>query len=552
MELVVTKAIMLLMLSVLNDTDLERDDVQKNVYILLYQKSTHESNELFNKGMSTISSPIGQQPFLISPMKSKVPNKKVEVIEEEGEVEDLAHPLTWSCDSEDTEATTPVNSRREKNKYSSQLPEPALQKLRIKRTKRLSPKATSSQSSHDYNIIGNEIKAASPEMRSPVGRLKISRMKRLSPKANSAQSDHIYKVVRTPLKKIKILRSQRISPKAYSTQSGHVYRISSQVESQASFTNVECNNQNGNEDEEVLPPAASPQSDIFEKSFGTFCDLIDNNVNFDGMATSPPTSEGPAIWNVELYENEVEGGILPSEVLNANKKNDLIRWLQCRGIPSGGNKAELIKLVQARIDEGNSHILDVKVDNGFPYRMKLQKLYPKQNCAANNIPNKGWGPFVSVCIPKSFNYGHIYNYLVESAPQLPLPECGPSQEEVFDALESEDDECDEDLLVRDPFEDSDCPCLLDEKPLRRGMKFLKSEHVHSLSDALCQNTYHVKASVAPSMPGPDKQVGVSISSISGHVQDAYCSCKASALGRCSHVSALLLFILRHVKLNGYD
>lgn len=33
------------------------------------------------------------------------------------------------------------------------------------------------------------------------------------------------------------------------------------------------------------------------------------------------------------------------------------------------------------------------------------------------FPTAGWGPFPSHDIPTSFNFGRIYDYLVESAPQ---------------------------------------------------------------------------------------------------------------------------------------
>ena len=46
-------------------------------------------------------------------------------------------------------------------------------------------------------------------------------------------------------------------------------------------------------------------------------------------------------------------------------------------------------------------------------------------------------------------------------------------------------------------------------------------------------------------------VQVSISSISGYVKDCTCSCKAHTLGRCAHITALLLMLSDHVLSEGY-
>ena len=91
------------------------------------------------------------------------------------------------------------------------------------------------------------------------------------------------------------------------------------------------------------------------------------------------------------------------------------------------------------------------------------------------------------------------------------------------------------------------------KPMRRGQLFVDSGHVKNVSDILNNDCYFIRAEVLPSMRNdPPKHVHVCLSCKSGSVLDASCDCKASALGRCSHVSALLLFLDGHVKQHGND
>ncbi|CAC5369928.1 unnamed protein product [Mytilus coruscus] len=60
------------------------------------------------------------------------------------------------------------------------------------------------------------------------------------------------------------------------------------------------------------------------------------------------------------------------------------------------------------------------------------------------------------------------------------------------------------------------------------------------------------AKVDASMKKEQRTVHVTLSNVSGAVLDASCTCPASALGRCNHVAAVLLFINKHVKEHGYD
>lgn len=59
------------------------------------------------------------------------------------------------------------------------------------------------------------------------------------------------------------------------------------------------------------------------------------------------------------------------------------------------------------------------------------------------FPTAGWGPFPSHDIPSSFNFGRIYDYLVESGPQY-APEFINETPQEMDS----EDELDLELSVR--------------------------------------------------------------------------------------------------------
>ena len=166
------------------------------------------------------------------------------------------------------------------------------------------------------------------------------------------------------------------------------------------------------------------------------------------------------------------------------------------------------------------------MDDGKWFQLKVMGEKEKQPASSHPqpiMPITGWKPFQSCPIPTLFNQGHIFHYLVES-----VRFTGNSDSEG----------------------DSSATTV---KPMRRGQQFVDSGHVKNVSDTLNNDCYYVRAEVLPSMRSdPAKHVYVCLSCKSGSVLDASCDCKASALGRCSHVSALLLFLDGHVKEHGND
>lgn len=62
-----------------------------------------------------------------------------------------------------------------------------------------------------------------------------------------------------------------------------------------------------------------------------------------GLSENDSPSQGNAV-HVTLGVSDVPGAKLPHSKISANKKDDLKRWLRCRGLPVGGNKKDLVEL----------------------------------------------------------------------------------------------------------------------------------------------------------------------------------------------------------------
>ena len=91
-----------------------------------------------------------------------------------------------------------------------------------------------------------------------------------------------------------------------------------------------------------------------------------------------------------------------------------------------------------------------------------------------------------------------------------------------------------------------------DKPLKNGSKYVDSGFVHDLMDAKTNEFYFPRAHVWPSMKSDlPHNVLIVLSVANGAVMHESCEpCKVSALGRCSHVVAVLFTLLDHVEKNG--
>lgn len=187
-----------------------------------------------------------------------------------------------------------------------------------------------------------------------------------------------------------------------------------------------------------------------------------------------------------------------------------------------------------------SNKIVITIDGGKWYEQKVHANYSLKasdgTTTAGNvgliyqdlkIPQSGWKQFPSDDIPKMFNYGHIYHHIIES-PQfsrtdhVQLSECDS---------EAEDDSLD----------------VGTEKPMRKGMVFFKSGHVQSMMNCVNEDNFYLCKCMSSFTPKTTYNVCVSLSKDSGFVKGASCNCKASALGRCNHVAALLFAILDWTK-----
>ena len=196
-------------------------------------------------------------------------------------------------------------------------------------------------------------------------------------------------------------------------------------------------------------------------------------------------------------------------------------------IEKSGRKAELIK----RVKDGMKLNLafDPKFDGGKWYNLKTEDSASIENTSSKTsiaslgeLPTDGWRLFPAKNLPANFNYGHVYFYLVEFAAKAKnIPDSSDSDEDNLY------DNCD----------------TVTAKPIKKSRNLLSSRFVENVQynfDEI-KHEFNVLAHVQHSMKNMlPLNINVVISEISGYVKVAMCDCKASALGRCAHVAALLL------------
>lgn len=188
-------------------------------------------------------------------------------------------------------------------------------------------------------------------------------------------------------------------------------------------------------------------------------------------------------------------------------------YCRCKDVIYGGKEGEI----------------DANIDGGKWYHIKYDTVKKDISSLKNKNPVLppilGWKPFPANPIPPNFNYGNIYHYLLESV--VLLNEHGKKEDTGLSHMTS--------------------------KPLTKGEQYVKSGSVTNVMDNVKSGPYYfVKAKVDASMKNEQRTAHVTLSNVSGAVLDASCTCPGSALGRCNHVAALLLYINKHVKENGYD
>ncbi|KAK3929385.1 Serine--tRNA ligase, partial [Frankliniella fusca] len=243
------------------------------------------------------------------------------------------------------------------------------------------------------------------------------------------------------------------------------------------------------------------------------------------------------VFDPLLTEDDVPGAKLSWTDLDQVKKSEMIRWLKCRGACSTGRVEELKERIQNRINSGLSNVIDPSVDD-FKWchnnkeQLSLQRFNGKP---PPFLPLQGWGPFPSVDIPKNYNWGHAYVYLVKSSPNW------------SSAFTSEPGDSDENAFSQEVTDS-----VGQTNIARKGMRFVNSDHLLQVVDTATQDFYFVKAKVQASMRCRVYFSTVTLSAISGSVREATCNCKQRSLSRCSHIAALLLYITKHTEEKGYE
>ena len=207
----------------------------------------------------------------------------------------------------------------------------------------------------------------------------------------------------------------------------------------------------------------------------------------------------------------------------------LKRWLKCRRLKLSGKRDELLKRVSDCIKSGNHHTLDPSIDDGKWFSAKVLKENAKlqANCSLSSlpfVPSTGWCAFPSQNIPSLFNYGHVHYYTLESVQDI------NGAEEIEDGLGH-----------------------MTDKPLKNGRKYVDSGFVHDIMDTVNGKRHFVRAHVNLAVDENRASAQCYCCDIceQGAVIHASCEpCRASSLGRCSHVVAVLFSVLDYVKKHG--
>lgn len=165
------------------------------------------------------------------------------------------------------------------------------------------------------------------------------------------------------------------------------------------------------------------------------------------------------------------------------------------------------------------------------------------------FPKHGYDVFPSRDIPINFNFGSVFHYMIETMPNY--KSSTDLDSDSSDSSDSSDEEEEQVIKIRDPFLDGESQEIRRSKKLRRGLLFVKSKFVTGVQDCLQGQLHYYKGHIRASMEKTAYWVHVALSHVSGSVIKCTCDCVQRALGRCSHVCALLLQILLHVRLNGY-
>ncbi|KAK3918865.1 Ubiquitin carboxyl-terminal hydrolase 21, partial [Frankliniella fusca] len=263
-----------------------------------------------------------------------------------------------------------------------------------------------------------------------------------------------------------------------------------------------------------------------------------------------------------LEKCDVNGGELNLEALKSHAVVQLERLLKIYGLPSKGNKPELIERLQHHVRRGKGDKLDPGFEGGLWHKRKRARLMEEQNIQSNlpivPFAGKPWNPFPSVHIPEGFHYLNIIEYF-EDIPEMDYSYQkgvvqGDASAPVVPPLheDTSDDDID-DIEQKGPemtFADL-CRRAI-KKCISKGEQFLYSNRLLCMFDLKRDNHYFLKAQVQASMEDKVYGVVIILNVSDGSICTAECSCKAKALKRCGHIAAVFLRLWQHVFTKGFE
>ncbi|KAG5868616.1 hypothetical protein JTB14_023215 [Gonioctena quinquepunctata] len=205
--------------------------------------------------------------------------------------------------------------------------------------------------------------------------------------------------------------------------------------------------------------------------------------------------------SLTLLPEDVPGAVLRCDIsIEEHPVSELQRWLECRGYKKTGKKHELILRVKNCIAAGNDSKIALGVYQGKWYDLKINRAQQAGPSRSDNnmdpqSPVSLWAKFPSLVIPKYFNKGHIYTYIVDNH----VDDVDPTLENI-----NEDD------------------TTTTVKPLRRGSQFVDSDHISEVFDT--KKDYFVKCKCQSSFQKKVKyDVEIILNNTSGAVVKGLCN-----------------------------
>ncbi|XP_034239421.1 uncharacterized protein LOC117644250 [Thrips palmi] len=231
-------------------------------------------------------------------------------------------------------------------------------------------------------------------------------------------------------------------------------------------------------------------------------------------------------------------------------------WLQTRGLPVKGRKAQLIERI--RNHKERAFKIDPAYDKGQAYEAKRKKIMAELDNGRKQAPMMPigalWKPFPSVHIPNNYSSSKARDYL-ERIPEVRFSYAEGVilvKDKEGETRETTDDEEEDDLYDFSQPTQEDRKKLFVDGTLKRANNFIDSGRVLSVLDCQRDTHYFVKAQVQASLRNKFFTVQIMMAKGSGSICFTDCQCKAKALGRCCHIMAVLLLIGRHVANRGHE